>query len=357
MNPDSVTAIDIGTKTQDIVVYAPGQEIENAFHLVIPSPTRRVADRIREATRLEQSLFLSGTIMGGGPMVKALARHLEAGLEVFAAPHAALTVHDDPDRVEQMGIRITDSPPDGAARVVLGDVDMEGLRRLLREAGISPPERLLVAAQDHGHSPSESNRRFRFRWWEGLIGSGGHMHDMLHLQAPEEMTRLRAIQGLAEGSPVMDSGAAALWGIMGDREVARASGDRGVLAVNVGNSHIVAALIRTGRVWGVMEHHTRQLDPPRLYALLQRLREGRITLEEVFDSGGHGAAISPDYPGPEGFDRVALIGPRRREFWRPGVIMAHPHGHMMLAGCYGLLTAAGYLLGREGDGEFVSESS
>lgn len=288
----------------------------------------------------------------------AVSDHLAAGLEVGATPGAALTIRDDLDQVRDMGIEITDGPPPGSCEITLSDIDMGWLAQVFRLAGIPRPQAMLVAAQDHGHAPSMSNRKFRFSFWEKFVARGGQMENLLFTTVPSEFTRLAAIQASAGGARVMDSGAAALMGILGDPAVYRAYQGEGVVAVNLGNSHVVAALMRQGRVWGLMEHHTRKVDPPTLARLIDRLRAGTITSSEVLESGGHGAVLEPAYRPGSGFGLIAQIGPRRNEFRREDVLMAHPYGHMMLAGCYGLLIAAGLLvLGGEGAGDGVLDSS
>ena len=59
-------AIDVGGGTQDVFVYVPGQSFENCPKMVMPSPTRVVAEKIARATEGKQPVFLSGEIMGGG---------------------------------------------------------------------------------------------------------------------------------------------------------------------------------------------------------------------------------------------------------------------------------------------------
>ena len=59
--------VDVGTGTQDILLWDSEREIENCYRLVLPSPTVVVAERIRRATAERRAAFISGTIMGGGP--------------------------------------------------------------------------------------------------------------------------------------------------------------------------------------------------------------------------------------------------------------------------------------------------
>ena len=45
-----ILAVDVGTGTQDILLFDSDKEIENSLKLVMPSPTVLVANRIRAAT-------------------------------------------------------------------------------------------------------------------------------------------------------------------------------------------------------------------------------------------------------------------------------------------------------------------
>ncbi len=62
-----ILAIDVGTGTQDILLFDSTQPIENALQLIMPSPTQIAAGRIRRATAERRAVAISGTIAGGGP--------------------------------------------------------------------------------------------------------------------------------------------------------------------------------------------------------------------------------------------------------------------------------------------------
>ncbi len=348
----TICAIDIGTGTQDVLIYTLGTDVENSVQLVLPSPTRVLAGLVRQATRDGVPVDLQGTLMGGGPLVRALGAHLDRGLQVTATPEAALTIHDNPDRVRQMGIEIGVSALPGARVIRLADLDPARLGPALDLLGVLWPERFLVAALDHGHSPLESNRRFRFRLWERFLADGGRLGSLLNRGLPPaQFTRLRAISSTIPGTATMDSGAAALWGILQDPVVHSAYRRDGVVAVNIGNSHTLAALLREGRVWGLFEHHTARMDSGHLEGLVASLREGALSFSEVFEQGGHGAALDPGYERQGGYNMVAVTGPRRGLVSGCGWHMAVPWGNMMLSGCFGLLAAAGYLADPGGEDE------
>src|SRR5512143_4111851 len=101
-----ILCVDVGTGTQDILLYDSDKEIENCLKLVMPSPTLRVAQQVREATRTRKALVLTGVMMGGGPCHWAVLDHVRAGYKVYATSEAARTFDDELDKVASMGIRV-----------------------------------------------------------------------------------------------------------------------------------------------------------------------------------------------------------------------------------------------------------
>src|SRR5579863_5393090 len=81
-SPMRILAVDVGTGTQDILLFESGKTIENCFKLVMPSPTVIVAERIKRATERGQPLILTGVTMGGGPCHWAAPDHALAGCRV-----------------------------------------------------------------------------------------------------------------------------------------------------------------------------------------------------------------------------------------------------------------------------------
>jgi uncharacterized protein (DUF1786 family) len=340
VNPDRILAIDVGAGTQDVLMWEAGQPMENNVKLVLPSWTTILARRVKQATREGRPLFLTGNLMGGGPVVSAMKRHLRAGHPVYVTPRAALTVRDNLDQVRERGYTIVEEPPDVPDLVTLRtrDVDLDALASALALFGVAVPEAVAVAVQDHGECLEGSNRLFRFQLWRELVAGGGHMLDLVYREPPPCYTRMRAVQEDAPGAVVMDTGPAALWGMLED-ERAAAHDDEGFIAVNVGNQHTLGVLQRRGRILGLFEHHTVLMTPDKLVRLVDRLRAGTLTNEEVYDDNGHGAVIGPDYAPDAGFDFVAVTGPQRHLAADLGYHFAAPHGDMMLTGCFGLVTA------------------
>src|SRR5512135_1042984 len=86
-----ILAVDVGTGTQDILLFESGKTIENCFKMVMPSPTVIVAERIKKATERGEPILLTGVTMGGGPCHWAARDHALAGFAVAVSPQAAQT--------------------------------------------------------------------------------------------------------------------------------------------------------------------------------------------------------------------------------------------------------------------------
>src|SRR5262245_21492156 len=101
-----ILAIDMGTGTQDILVFDTSGPVENNVKMVMPSATEIAARRIRRATRERRPVLLTGVTMGGGPCHWALNEHLQAGVPAFATEEAARTFDDDLAVVRGMGVTV-----------------------------------------------------------------------------------------------------------------------------------------------------------------------------------------------------------------------------------------------------------
>ncbi len=333
-----ILAVDIGGGTQDILLYEAWKNPENSIKLVLPSPTVLAADRIAQATARGQAIYLSGTIMGGGKSSRAIKNHLKQGLPVYAALEAAKTIHDDLERVQEMGVILSDTPPqEPVFHLEMKDLDLAALQRALQNFDIQLPAEIAAAVQDHGEAPrGVSNRLFRFQHWEAFIQQGGEIEQLAYFMPPPYMTRMQALQQEAPGALVMDTCSAAVWGALLDPEIKKAL-PRGVVILNVGNQHTFAALVKERRILGIFEHHTGLMNAQKIYYLVNKLRYGELTHEEVFSDGGHGCSIAG--PLESVFKFVGVTGPRRCIAAELNYHPANPCGDMMMTGCYGLVQA------------------
>src|SRR6266511_4008849 len=162
-----ILTIDVGTGTQDILLFDGEQELENSLKMVMPSPTVVVAGQIRAATERGRPILLEGVTMGGGPSHWAAMDHVRSGLPVYATPSAARTFDDDLDGVAGMGVTVVSedeaSGLSGVERIVLRDLWLEAVRTALRAFGADDRfDALAVAVFDHGAAPpGYSDRVFR----------------------------------------------------------------------------------------------------------------------------------------------------------------------------------------------------
>jgi uncharacterized protein (DUF1786 family) len=345
VDPDRILAVDVGAGTQDILVWESGQPMESNVKLVLPSWTTVLARRVQRATQAGRPVFLTGNLMGGGPVVRAMKRHLQAGHAVYATPRAALTIRDSLEQVRERGYTIVHEPPDvpGLLTLHTRDVDVAVLAAVLAPFDIELPQTVAVAVQDHGECLEGSNREYRFRLWREFVRRGGRMIDLAYQEIPPCYTRMLAVQRDVPGAILMDTGPAALWGILEDQRAARHQ-EEGFVAVNVGNQHTIGVLLRGERILGLFEHHTVLMTPEKLGVLVDRLRRGTLTNAQVLEDHGHGAYIGSDYVPGSGFGFVSVTGPQRHLAAGLGVHLAAPHGDMMLTGCFGLVAAARRLL-------------
>lgn len=345
MSHPRILAIDVGTGTQDILIFEADTVIENAVQLVMPSPTVLLAEQIKQATADRADLLLTGVTMGGGPDHWAVEAHLREGLRVYATPEAARTFDDDLERVETMGVHVVDGAAraDGARRLEMRDFYAGELMDALRAFGVSSAfDAIAVAVFDHGAAPPGiSDRRFRFDYLREQVerGTGLEGFGFLAQEIPARMTRMQAVANTWHGSQplfLMDTGPAAILGALDDGAVAAANR---LIVVNLGNFHTIAAWLDQRRIRGLFEHHTGELTASRLEDYLDRLAAGTLSNQEVFDDMGHGALeLGPPDSAPQ---MVAVTGPRRGllDGSRLRPHFAVPHGDMMLAGCFGLLRA------------------
>jgi len=337
-SPQRILAIDIGSGTQDVLLYEEGKPMENCVQLILPSPTQLVSVRIENATAAGRDIFLFGETMGGGPCSWAMEKHLRAGLKVFATEPAALTFHDSLEEVKGRGVSVVGRRPKGAVPIRTGDVQLDLLSKSLAPFGISLPQNLAVAVQDHGFNPSGSNRRLRFQYWEKFLASGGRLRDLIYRTPPVYMTRMAAVQKDAPGAAVMDTCAAAVWGILSDPHGPKLK-KHGFIALNLGNQHTFGAFVRADRILGIFEHHTGRMSRDKIRDLITRFERKHLSNEEVFADGGHGCAYAPAFPARKKDWPVSVTGPRRSLVEGLGYSPAAPFGDMMLTGCFGLVAA------------------
>ena len=368
-----ILAADIGTGTQDILLFDSEKEMENSLLMVMPSPTQVIAGKVREATDAGKDIVLTGTIMGGGPCVRAIRAHMQAGYSVYATEKAALTINDNLEKVKSFGIRLVseeeareltkEGGKGGEERkvkektgtpveIVMRDFDPEAVSKALSGFGVKVPEMLAVAVQDHGNAPDKSNRVYRFELFREFIEKGGELERFVYRaeEIPPAFTRMKAqadsllksTAALKTRAVFMDTGPAAIFGALTDPVARQPS-----IVVNIGNGHTLGALVLENRITALFEHHSSLMNPEKLQDYIIRLADGSLAFNEVFEDGGHGAYIK-EATGFSSVRSVVVTGPKRGMLEKlpekeilPEILeklhFAAPFGSMMLSGRFGLL--------------------
>lgn len=233
--------------------------------------------------------------------------------------------------------------------MTIEDVNLRQLQVFLTEFGetLSDVDVVAVAVQDHGVFPEGmSNRRFRIQKMRELLKENPKLENLAFRgeEIPPFFVRMKsAAQASVRQLPqakvlLMDTSPDALLGCLKDQSVEKS---RTTLAVNVGNGHIIAAIISEGNIVGVMEHHTRMLNSPKIERLLVNFADGKLTDEEIFKDNGHGLFYSSQPPGFSKIEVVAATGPNRDMLSKTdlSVHFAAPAGDVMMTGPVGLVEA------------------
>ncbi len=388
-----ILTVDIGTGTQDIFLYDSNLDIENGFKLVLPSPTMMIHRRLKtllnsRTVDSDHPLLFSGHQMGGGPSAWAIEELAKAGFPIYMTPSAATTLNDELDKVEALGITIVsedeaNSLSSAVHRLELKDFDFDLISKTFADYGVTLKDlsAIAVAVFDHGNAPAGvSDRQFRFDYLDERIKAKNSLSAFAYLSndIPKIMTRLQSVANSANHLPcplvVMDTAPAAVLGALYDSKInfinsslaPVASGlatRKEVIVCNVGNFHTLAFRLGEKGIEGVFEHHTGEIDLAKLENLIYKLADGSLKHADVFDDMGHGALIYSDKKfefSKDDFD-IVVTGPRRNMFMESASSLANkqeqapvfqklrpyfavPFGDMMIAGCFGLLSATSEIL-------------
>jgi uncharacterized protein (DUF1786 family) len=361
-----ILALDVGTGTQDILLFDTSGPVENCVKMVMPSATMIAANRIRRATSARQHVVITGVIQGGGPCHWALEDHLRAGLAAFSTLEAAATFDDDLDAVREMGIRIVsedEARRRKGAHIELRDLDLTAIAAALRAFDVDAVvDGYAVGCLDHGASPpGYSDRLFRFDHLRRVLERENDLRAFTYLpsELPDYLTRARTlVRALPEGVPAvfLDTGPGAALGALLDPAVIgpgspTAAGGSGVInheeryILNLGNMHALAFHLRGTAIISLYEHHTGEMTDPQIEDFTQRLALGELMQEEVFESKGHGVYYASG-EGSQGsrLSSLAVTGPQRGRLQgsKLNPYFAAPYGDMMLTGCFGMLRGFAY---------------
>jgi uncharacterized protein (DUF1786 family) len=338
-----ILAIDVGTGTQDIMIYDTEKELENSIKIVLPSPHLYISQKMRE---IENDIYFEGEIMGGGKIKRSILEHMDNGYKVVMEPLCARTIRDNLDQVKALNIEIADEDKDykGYTKIRMGDIDITKLCEFLLGYDLEfDIDKIAIAVQDHGYNENMGDRDFRFEKIREKVSepisplSFGFKGDI-----PEYFTRMNAVrrqvrdEGIDEIPLVMDTKFASIAGMCFD-EVAEKLDS--YIVIDIGNGHTTAASIENGKIQGVFEHHTSSLTPESLERYIKRLASGEITHEEVHEDFGHGAHVLNPI---SKLEKVIVSGPKRELIEKTNLDWHHaaPGGDVMMTGTVGLIKTA-----------------
>jgi len=333
-----ILTVDVGSGTQDIMLYDTNQNIENSVKMVMPSPTKIIANKIKD---YNGDIFIYGETMGGGTINRSLKDHINKGNRVIMTENAARTVRDDLNHVKSMGIEIIDENQtkkyQNLEKLELKDVDIQAIKNSFSNFDVKFDfDYLGVAVQDHGYKEGMGDRTFRFEKIKENLNKPRFPQEFAYYkEAPQYFTRINAIfRSFKEfKTVVMDSKFASICGATCDRYVKSLEK---YIVMDIGNGHTLAASIKKGKIFGVFEHHTGRLTGEKVEDLIEKLAMGIITNEEVYNDNGHGAwSLNPI----GNFKTVVATGPRRKilEKTNLNVHYAAPAGDVMMTGPSGLI--------------------
>ena len=337
-----ILAIDVGTGTQDIMVYDDEKELENSIKLVLPSPHLYISQQIRE---IENDLYFTGEIMGGGKIKKTLQEHMKKGYNVVMEELPAKTIRDKLSQVEALGIEIASSDKEykDYSKITLEDINITKLSEFLLGYDLEfDIDEIAIAVQDHGYNENIGDRDFRFeKFREKLTEPIKPEEFAFKGNVPDYYTRMKAVErsiekeGISINPLVMDTKFASITGMCYDDEASKL---KSYIAIDIGNGHTTAASIEDGKIQGIFEHHTSSLTAKSLEKYLKRLADGIITNEEVYNDHGHGAhVINPITK----IEKVIVTGPKRELIEKTNLDWHHacPGGDVMMTGTVGLIKA------------------
>ena len=335
-----ILAIDVGTGTQDIMIYDTQKELENSMKLVLPSPHLLISQKIRET---ENNIYLKGEIMGCGKIKNSIQEHIKKGFEVIMEKNCAKTIRDDINQVKSYGIKIADENKEypNYTKIELRDINITKLSEFLLEYDLDFDfDEIAIAVQDHGYNENMGDRDFRFEKIREKISKPisplefGFKEDI-----PEYFTRMHAVkrtiekEGIECNTLIMDTKFASIAGMCYD-EVSKNLNS--YVAIDIGNGHTTAASIEKGKIQGVFEHHTSNLTEKSLEKYIKRLASGEITNEEIYSDHGHGAHVLNPI---SKLEKVIVSGPKRELIEKTNLDWHHaaPGGDVMMTGTVGLI--------------------
>jgi len=342
--PDTL-AMDIGTGTKDILHFQGQNTLENNLKLVVPTPASIMAEHLENHTG---DLAIAGYTMGGGYLAKVLRKHAAKKSRVRMEKLPAFTIRNNIEEITDAGIEIIDKVDDPTH--IFDEIELPFLFDLLNRFGKKTGDIKVIglSVQDHGFNNSdESSRKNRFKYFLEHLRKDLSPKSLVFTapDLPKVFGRLGSgALCVSHFDPslkivLIDTSFSAILGCLLDSRVAAISGP--VLYINFGNGHVMACVLCEGKIQAFYEHHTRVLKtkPSTIRTSMERLVEGKISSDEVFDDEGNGCMTFQPQPFRD-LAGIVVTGPQRYLAEASGLgnyMEAAPGGDMMMTGPLGLL--------------------
>ena len=337
-----ILAIDIGSGTQDIMVYDSKKELENSIKLVLPSPHIKISQTISKTTN---DIYFTGKIMGGGKIKQSIINHMKKGYSVVMEENCSKTIRDDINQVKSYGIKIAEKNTDYSnySNIELGDLNIDLVKDFIKNYDIDFDfDAIAVAVQDHGYSSEMGDRDFRFKKIAEKLTKAISPYEFGFTgEIPNYYTRMCEVKkSIDTDKPalIMDTKFASIAGMSFESENRNLNS---YIVIDIGNGHTTAASIENGKIQGLFEHHTSSLTGESLERYIKRLANGEITNKEVYEDHGHGAhVINPLTK----LEEVIVSGPKR-DLIKKTDLKYHnstPAGDVMMTGTVGLIKTMRY---------------
>lgn len=329
-----ILAIDIGSGTQDILYYNTDFSIENSTKLVFPSPHIYFSKLIENS----KNIHIKGDIIGGGKLKNTILNHIKNGYKVTITENAAKTIRDDLNQVRKLNIEISNDNIYNSKEITLEDININKLSKIIKNFDLDfKIDKIAVALQDHGYNPNFKDRDFRFETIKNKLSTPLAPEEFAYFSPPDYLTRMNSqvsnIKRNLNITPlIMDSKFASICGMVDNKTSS--------IVIDIGNGHTTAASIKDGKIQGLFEHHTSNLNKNKLELYINKLKWGTLTNEEIFNDNGHGAHILNKVNN----SNLIVTGPRRNLIKETNLNykFATPIGDVMMTGTYGLIKALDY---------------
>ena len=296
-----ILAVDIGAGTRDILLYDSEKQLENCIKLVLPSPSPLFAARVAEETARTGDLYFKGCVIGGGSFSRAVKRHVAEGRHVYMQAATAFCLRNNLEDVMATGVEVVERDAGWVSQEPSsswtnwtslrwspcccrwGEPGGDGCRG---GSGAGPWDLSYRCEQSqdppgfHAGAADGRPRPNRLAFLEGEV--------------PDQFPRMRSAMGRLRDQLscrsllVMDTAPAAVAGCLADAEVEKRL-DGNLLVINAGNGHTMCCLLSGGDIVGLLEHHTKYLEPPDVFgAYLELFCDGKARDEDEYMKRGHG---------------------------------------------------------------------